>query len=76
MSNLSSVSISRSAANENIPAFAIEIGDVSAGLALRERGGFSFVAADPRFRVLDGSRFRRLAQLEEAARNLARVSGV
>lgn len=73
---MSNVSISRSAANENIPAFAIEIGDVSAGLALRERGGFSFVAADPRFRLLDGSRFRRLAQLEEAARNLARTNGV
>lgn len=73
---MSHVSISRSAANENIPAFAIEIGDVSAGLALRERGGFSFVAADPRFRLLDGSRFRRLAQLEEAARNLARATGV
>ena len=73
---MSNVSISRSAANENIPAFAIEIGDVSAGLALRERGGFSFVAADPRFRLLDGSRFRRLAQLEEAARNLARTHGV
>lgn len=73
---MSHVSISRSAANENIPAFAIEIGDVSAGLALRERGGFSFVAADPRFRLLDGSRFRRLAQLEEAARNLGRVNGV
>jgi hypothetical protein len=73
---VSHVSISRSAANENIPAFAIEIGDVSAGLALRERGGFSFVAADPRFRLLDGSRFRRLAQLEEAARNLGRANGV
>ncbi len=29
------------------PPLPIEIGDVSAGLALRERGGFSFVAADP-----------------------------
>lgn len=73
---MSILSISRSAANENIPVFAIEIGDISAGIALRERGGFSFVAADPRFRVLDGSRFRRLAQLEEAARTLARATGV
>ena len=74
MSNI--LSISRSAANENIPAFAIEVGDVSAGLALRERGGFSFVASDPRFRILEGSRFRRLNQLEEAARNLARATGI
>lgn len=73
---MSNISISRSAANENIPAFAIEVSGISAGLALRERGGFSFIAADPRFRVLDGSRFRRLAQLEEAARNLARATSV
>jgi hypothetical protein len=73
---VSNVSISRAAANENIPAFAIEVSGVSAGLALRERGGFSFFAADPRFRVLEGSRFRRLAQLEEAARSLARATGV
>ena len=73
---MSNVSISRAAANENIPAFAIEVAGVSAGLALRERGGFSFFAADPRFRALDGSRFRRLAQLEEAARSLARATGV
>lgn len=73
---MSSISISRSAANENTPAFAIEVGGISAGLALRERGGFSFFASDPRFRVLDGSHFRRLAQLEEAARTLARATGV
>ena len=73
---MSSISLGHTAANENIPAFAIEIAGISAGLALRERGGYSFFAADPRFRTLDGSRFRRLAQVEEAARNLARAAGV
>jgi hypothetical protein len=62
-----------SAANENHPAYAIEVGDIAAGLAVRERGGFSFVAADPRFRLLEGSRFRRVEQVEAAARNLARA---
>ena len=62
-----------SAANENYSAYAIEVAGIAAGLALRERGGFSFVAADPRFRLLEGSRFRRVEQVEAAARNLARA---
>lgn len=70
-----SSAINRAAANENNPAFAIEVAGISAGLALRERGGFSFIAADPRFRIIEGSRFRRLAQLEEAVRTLARAVG-
>ncbi|MFA5119974.1 hypothetical protein [Zavarzinia sp.] len=59
---------------DSTPAFTIEVDDVVAGLALRERSGFSFVAADPRFRLLDGSRFRRLHQIEAAARNVLRAS--
>ncbi len=54
-------------------AFIIEIGDIPAGLALRERGGFSFVATDRRFNVLDGSKFKRIHQLESAARNVWRA---
>lgn len=65
------VSFSR-AANENHPAYAIEADGIAAGLALRERGGFSFVAADSRFRLLEGSRFRRVEQVEAAVRNLAK----
>lgn len=61
------------AANENHPAYAIEAEGISAGLALRERSGFSFIAADPRFRLLEGSRFRRVEQVEAAVRNLART---
>lgn len=59
---------------ESVPAFTIEIDDIAAGVALRERSGFRFVAADPRFRLLDGSQFRRLSQVEQAARNLARAT--
>jgi hypothetical protein len=59
---------------EATPAFTIEVDDIAAGIALRERTGFRFVAADPRFRLLDGSHFRRLGQIEAAARNLARAN--
>lgn len=72
MTNLVSLNV---AANENHPAYAIEADGISAGLALRERGGFSFVAVDPRFRLLEGSRFRRVEQVEAAVRNLARAVG-
>jgi hypothetical protein len=51
-------------------AVVIEIGDVPAGIALPEKVGYRFVAVDQRFRLLDGSRFRRLSQAELAARNL------
>ena len=54
-------------------AFVIEIGEVAAGLAVRERGGFSFVATDRRFSVLDGSKFKRIQQLEIAANNVWRA---
>ena len=57
-------------------AFVIEIGEVAAGLAVRERGGFSFVATDRRFSVLDGSKFKRIQQLEIAARNVWRANGL
>ena len=54
-------------------AFVIEIGEVAAGLAVRERGGFSFVATDRRFNVLDGSKFKRIQQLENAAHSVWRA---
>ncbi len=41
-------------------------------LAIAEREGFRFLASDPEFVLLDGSRFRRLEQVEQAARRLAR----
>ena len=51
-------------------AVVVEIDDVPAGIALPEKNGYRFVAVDPRFRLLDGSRFRRVSQAEIAARNL------
>jgi hypothetical protein len=68
---VSNISVSRSAANENTPAYTIEVAGISAGLALRERGGFCFFAVDPRFRVLERTKFRRLGQVENAVRLLA-----
>ena len=54
----------------------IAVGDREIGFAVpAPRGGFRFVAADPEFGVLDGSRFARLDQLERAASTLARVVG-
>ncbi|MDD3446401.1 MAG: hypothetical protein PHS60_13375 [Zavarzinia sp.] len=52
------------------PAITIEIDDITAGIAIRERAGFTFIASDSRFRLLDGSRFRRLQQIEAAARRM------
>ncbi len=52
------------------PALIVEIQDIPAGIAIRERGGFRFVAVDQRFRLLDGSRFRRFEQLTLAARRI------
>jgi len=60
-----------SAAATEPRAFFIEVADRQVGLALRQPRGFSFVAADPAFQVLDGSQFQRLEQLQEAARRLA-----
>jgi hypothetical protein len=72
---VSNISVSRSAANENTPAYAIEVAGISAGLALRERGGFCFFAVDPRFQVLEQTKFRRLGQVENAVRLLAKFEG-
>ncbi len=51
-------------------ALLIEVADRQAGIAVRERGGFAFFAADPQFYVLDGSRFARIEQLQFAARRV------
>lgn len=55
-------------------AYLIEIEDRPAGLAIRQARGFRFVAADPAFDLLDGSRFAGLRQVQEAARRLARLA--
>jgi hypothetical protein len=52
----------------------IEVRGRTAGLAVPERSGFRFVAADGRFTLLDGSRFRRLHALQHAANQLETVT--
>ncbi|PWR22493.1 hypothetical protein [Zavarzinia aquatilis] len=64
------MSITFEPGHDSVEAVTIEIDDITAGLALRERSGFRFIASDRRFRLLDGSRFRRLNQLEAAARKM------
>jgi hypothetical protein len=53
-------------------AFVIEITGIAAGLAVPERGGFRFYAADRRFAGLDGSRFGALDQIERAGRRFTK----
>ncbi|MDX2266157.1 MAG: hypothetical protein NW215_14450 [Hyphomicrobiales bacterium] len=48
----------------------ITVGGVCAGFAINEAGGFRFVGGHPRFNLLDGSRFRRLDDVKNAARHL------
>ena len=45
------------------------------GVAVRQDRGLEFTATDPAFALLDGSRFHRLEQLEQAARTMARAVG-
>jgi Ethanolamine utilization protein EutJ (predicted chaperonin) len=51
-------------------AFSIEVGGRSAGIAIAERGGFVFFAADRAFHALEGQVFRRLRHAERAAERL------
>lgn len=51
-------------------AFAIEVQGRPAGIAVAERGGFTFFVADRAFSSLDGRFFRRIDQAERAARRL------
>jgi hypothetical protein len=45
-------------------AFVIEIFHTTAGLAVREPGGFRFHASDPLFRRIDGQKFRHLKSIQ------------
>ena len=53
----------------------IEIANQPAGIALPEGSVYRFIAVDPRFRILDGSRFKKPLQAEIAARNLFAAQG-
>ena len=49
------------------PRYIIEIGEITAGVALSESGGFAFVASDPRFAALERRSFRTPGRIVEAA---------
>lgn len=57
-------------ANRHPNAIFIEVRGRAAGIAVPEQAGFRFIAADGRFTLLDGSRFRRLHALQNAANQL------
>jgi hypothetical protein len=56
-------------------AYVVAVNRRRIGVAVTAGQGFRFIAADPEFRPLDGSSFRHLAQLEQAAARLARAVG-
>jgi hypothetical protein len=51
-------------------AYSIEVGGRSAGIAIAERGGFVFFAAERAFSALEGRSFRHLRHAERAAERL------
>jgi hypothetical protein len=55
-------------------ALAIVVGGKQVGLAVRRGTGFCFVATQPGFEVLDGSRFWRIEAVQDAARRLWRAT--
>lgn len=67
------MSLQQSGPPPRVNAFVIAVEGRHVGLAVAGDGGFHFVAADPDYRLLDGSRFRRIEQVEHAARRLTRA---
>ncbi|SFK63848.1 hypothetical protein [Methylorubrum salsuginis] len=55
------------------PTRVIEIGDLTAGIAVPERGGVRFFSSESRFDGLDGTLFRNVEQAARAARDKSRV---
>jgi hypothetical protein len=53
-------------------AHVIEVGDITAGIVVLERGGFRFFAAERPFHALDGALFRTIDHATRAARERMR----
>jgi hypothetical protein len=51
--------------------YIIEVASQAAGIIVRDRGGYRFFAATPRFNPLEGRLFRNAREAERAARLLA-----
>lgn len=56
------------------PTRVIEIGDLTAGIAVPERGGVRFFSSERRFDGLDGTLFRNVEQAARAARDRSRAT--
>jgi hypothetical protein len=52
-------------------AFVIELGDLTAGIAVRERGGYRFYFSDEMFFSIDARKFRRLREIHAAISRVA-----
>jgi hypothetical protein len=52
-------------------AFVIEHRNVTAGIAVRERGGFRFYSSHALFLPIEARKFRRLRDIETAVRRIA-----
>ncbi|WP_114943200.1 hypothetical protein [Microvirga calopogonii] len=50
----------------------IEIGNMTAGIAVPEEGGYRFFSSQPPFDALDGRRFRSLKQITSVAHERCR----
>ncbi len=61
-------------AEDGPPTRVIEIGDLTAGIAVPERGGVRFFSSERRFDGLDGTLFRTIEQAARAARDKSRVA--
>jgi hypothetical protein len=55
-------------------AFVIEHRDLTAGIAVRERGGFPFFSSDALFLTIETQRFRRLRQIELAVKRVVHAA--
>ena len=57
------------------PARVIEIGEITAGIAVPEHGGVRFFSSERSFDTLDGTLFRSVEQAARAARGRRRPVG-
>ncbi|CAO4163593.1 hypothetical protein [Methylorubrum populi] len=55
-------------ASNEPPARVIEVGEITAGIAVPEHGGVRFFSSERRFDGLDGTLFRNVEQAARAAR--------
>lgn len=55
-----------------LPTRVIEVGEVTAGIAVPEQGGVRFFSSERLFDVLDGTLFRSVEQAARAARDRSR----